>query len=91
LTFSVLAHASRGLCWRAWRPFPPIVFVMKTFLVIAMAATLAGCGLETASTAATAASIKKQELQEGKKTMERAQQKIDGAMQQAQQRAGSSD
>ena len=64
---------------------------MKTLLVIAMAATLTGCGLETASTAATAASIKKQELQEGQKTMERAQHKIDGAMQQAQQRAGASD
>ena len=67
------------------------MFAMKTLLVIAMVAALAGCGVETASTAATAASIKKQELQEGKKTMERAQQKIDGAMQQVQQRAGSSD
>jgi hypothetical protein len=67
------------------------VFGMKRFLVIAMAAALAGCGLETVGTAATAASIKKQELQEGKKTMERAQHKIDGAMQQAQQRAGSGD
>ena len=56
-----------------------------------MASALAGCGVETASTAATAASIKKQELEEGKKTMQRAQQKIDGAMQQVQQRAGSSD
>jgi hypothetical protein len=63
---------------------------MRTLIVLALAAGLAGCGLETASTAATAASIKKQELQEGKKTMERAQQKIDGAMQQAQQRAATS-
>ena len=62
---------------------------MKTLLAIAMAGALAGCGVETASTAATAASIKKQELEEGKKTMERAQQKIDGAMQQMQQRTGS--
>jgi surface antigen len=62
---------------------------MRTLFVLAVAAALAGCGLETASTAATAASIKKQEMQEGKKTMERAQQKIDGAMQQAQQRADS--
>jgi curli biogenesis system outer membrane secretion channel CsgG len=62
---------------------------MKTILVIAVAATLAGCGVETASTAATAASIKKQELQEGQKTMQRAQQKIDAATQQMQQRAGS--
>jgi surface antigen len=64
---------------------------MKILLVIAMGCALAGCGVETASTAATAASIKKQELQEGKKAMERAQQKIDGAMQQVQQRAASSD
>jgi NifU-like protein involved in Fe-S cluster formation len=63
---------------------------MRTFFVLALAACLAGCGLETASTAATAASIKKQEIQEGKKTMDRAQQKIDGAMQQAQQRATTS-
>ena len=63
---------------------------MRTLFALALAAALAGCGLETASTAATAASIKKQEMQEGKKTMERAQQKIDGAMQQAQQRATSS-
>jgi curli biogenesis system outer membrane secretion channel CsgG len=64
---------------------------MRTLLVAVIAAALAGCGLETASTAATAAAIKKQELEEGKKTMERAQQKIDAAMQQAQQRAGSND
>ena len=64
---------------------------MKTLLVIAMASALAGCGVETASTAATAASIKKQELQEAQKTMQRAQQKIDGAVQQMQQRTSSSD
>lgn len=63
---------------------------MRALFVVALAAALAGCGLETASTAATAASIKKQEIQEGKKTMDRAQQKIDGAMQQAQQRAATS-
>ena len=64
---------------------------MRTLLAIATAAALAGCGVETASTAATAASLKKQELQEGQKTMQRAQEKIDGAMQQVQQRAGSAD
>ncbi len=65
---------------------------MKTLLAIAVTATLAGCGLETASTAATAASIKKQEVQEGQKTLHNAQQKIDGAMQQMQTRAdGSTD
>ena len=64
---------------------------MKTLLVIAAVAALTGCGVETASTAATAASIKKQELEEGQKTMQRAQQKIDGAMQQVQSRAGSTE
>jgi len=64
---------------------------MKTLLVIAITAALAGCGLEVATTAATSASIKKQELQEGQRTMQQMQQKIDGAMQQTQQRAGSTD
>ena len=64
---------------------------MKTLLVIAITAALAGCGLEVATTAATSASIKKQELQEGQRTLQQMQQKIDGAMQQTQQRAGSTD
>ncbi|HYR36816.1 MAG TPA: hypothetical protein VEQ87_21195, partial [Burkholderiales bacterium] len=59
---------------------------MKTLLVIAATAALAGCGVEVATTAATAASIKKQELEQGQKTMQQMQQKIDGAMQQVQQR-----
>ena len=63
---------------------------MKTILALAVTAALTGCGLETASTAATAASIKKQEVQEGQKTMHQAQQKIDAAMQQVQTRAGES-
>lgn len=62
---------------------------MKTLLAVVAAVALAGCGLETASTAATAASIKKQEVQEAKKTLHNAQQKIDGAMQQMQERANS--
>jgi curli biogenesis system outer membrane secretion channel CsgG len=62
---------------------------MKTLLALALTAALAGCGVEAVGTAATAASIKKQELEEGKKTMERAQQKIGDAMQQVQQRADS--
>ena len=58
---------------------------------MAATAMLTACGVETASTAATAASIKKQELQEGQKTMQRAQQKIDAAAQQMQQRGGSAE
>ncbi|HEX6317391.1 MAG TPA: hypothetical protein VFZ84_00860 [Burkholderiales bacterium] len=62
---------------------------MKTLLVLAAVAALAGCGVETAATAATAAQIKKQEIEQGQKTMHQAQQKIDGAMQQMQSRADS--
>jgi curli biogenesis system outer membrane secretion channel CsgG len=64
---------------------------MKTLLIILATAALTGCGVEAIGTAATAASIKKQELQEGQKTMQRSQQKIDAAVQQMQTRAGSAD
>ena len=48
---------------------------------------LSACGVETASTAATGAAIKKQELEQGKKTMEQMQQRLDQANLQVQQRA----
>ena len=64
---------------------------MKTTLVVLAAAALAGCGVETVGTAATAASIKKAEMEAGKKNMEQAQQKIEAAVQQMNQRAGSAD
>lgn len=57
-------------------------------LILASALTmLAGCGVDTATTAATGASIKKQEMEEGKRTQERAQQRIDQMQEQMQQRA----
>jgi small-conductance mechanosensitive channel len=56
-------------------------------LAAAVAAALTGCGVETATTAATGAAIKKQEVEQGKKTMEAAQQKIDQATQQVQKQA----
>ena len=62
---------------------------MKTLLVLVATAALAGCGVETATTAATAAAIKKQELEQGQKTMQQTRQKVDAAMQQVQQRADS--
>ena len=50
-------------------------------------ALLAGCGADTMSAAATAAAIKKQELQQGQKTMEQAKEKIGKAMELEQHRA----
>lgn len=64
---------------------------MKTLVAIAAAALLGGCGVDAASSAATAASLKKQELEQGQRTMQQAKEKIDGAMQQAQQRAAIND
>jgi outer membrane biogenesis lipoprotein LolB len=63
---------------------------MKTLVAIAAAAVLSGCGVDVATTAATGASIKKQELEQGQKTMQQAQQKIDAAVQQMQERAAAS-
>lgn len=60
---------------------------MHRLIVVIVAFALAGCGVETATTAATGAAIKKREVEEGKKTMEQAQQKIGQAMEQAQRRA----
>ena len=55
------------------------IFLLFTTLM------LAACGADVASTAANAALIKKQELEQGKKTMEMAQQKINQSMDQLQQ------
>ena len=58
----------------------------KLMYILALAA-LAGCGVETATTAATGAAVKKQEVEAGKKAMGEAQQKIGQAVDQMQQRA----
>ena len=60
---------------------------MREFLCLILIATLAGCGVESLGTAATAAAVKKTEIDAGKKTMEQAQQKLNEAVQVTQQRA----
>ncbi len=64
---------------------------MRQIIFLAAVAVLAGCGVETASTAATAAAVKKQEIEQGKKTMEQMQQNIGKAMEQTQQSAERAD
>ena len=51
----------------ARRPIGPIVRRMKTLLVLAATAALAGCGVDVATSAATAGQIKKQEIEQGKR------------------------
>lgn len=46
---------------------------------------LAGCGAETATTAVTAGALKKQEIEEGKKTLEKVQQRVSESTEQVQQ------
>ena len=60
---------------------------MKRSIAVAACALLAACGVETAGTAATGAAIKKQELEEGKRTQQRANDKIDQATKQMQESA----
>jgi len=64
---------------------------MSRLFTICLVLACSACGVETASTAATSAAIKKQELDAGKKTMEQAQQKIEQSLQAQQQRAGAAE
>ncbi len=50
---------------------------MKPILIACMFLSLCGCGVEVVGTAATSASLKKQELEEGQKTMQRMQGSIE--------------
>ena len=60
---------------------------MQKLMIGIVAVALAGCGVETASTAATGAAIKKQEIEDGKKTMTQVESKVGAAVEQMQQRA----
>ncbi|MDH4189206.1 MAG: hypothetical protein OEW21_03235 [Betaproteobacteria bacterium] len=60
---------------------------MRNLLVLAAALALSGCGVESMGAAASAAAMKKQEIEQGKKTMEQAQKKINASMEQVQQSA----
>ncbi len=60
---------------------------MTRIPVIALIALFAGCGADVATTAATSAAIKKQEIEAGKQTKEMMEKKIDQATQAIQQRA----
>jgi NifU-like protein involved in Fe-S cluster formation len=61
---------------------------MRSLFLCIVLMTLAGCGAELATTAATTAALKKQELEQAKKTKEMMQRKIDAATQQMHQSAG---
>jgi hypothetical protein len=60
---------------------------MTRILAALAALVLTACGVETAATAASAAAIKKQEMEQAQKTLQQAQEKIDAAVQKMHQRA----
>jgi cellobiose-specific phosphotransferase system component IIA len=59
---------------------------MKNLIAALAVVALGGCGLETVGTAATSAALKKQQIEQGKKTLEQAQQQIDRGVELQQQR-----
>ena len=64
---------------------------MRTLLIAFSIVLLTACGVETATTAATVAEMKRREMEQAKKTMEQAKQKIDQATQQIQKSAERND
>lgn len=60
---------------------------MRRLIAVLAVAALTGCGAETATTAATGAAVKKQELEQGERTRERAQERIDDAVDAMSRRA----
>lgn len=61
---------------------------MKFLTTVLLGLALAGCGAEVATTAATGAAIKKQEVEAAQQTRDMVQKKLDQAAQATQQRAG---
>jgi len=64
---------------------------MKTVFLSVVLALMAGCGVETVGTAATAAAMKKQELEQGRAAMDKVQQQLQEANRQTAQRAAQAD
>jgi len=60
---------------------------MKTAPILAVLTALAGCGIETAGTAATVAAAKKKEVEQAQSAMARVQKDIDAANRQIAERA----
>ena len=58
-----------------------------TALLVFCAVVLSGCGVESASTAATAAAIKQKEIEAGQKTKAEVEKQVGQAMEQMQQNA----
>ena len=63
---------------------------LLTVLALAILPALSGCGVETATTAATVAEMKRREMDAARKNLEQAKQKIEQNTQQIMDRASQS-
>lgn len=64
---------------------------MKNAVIALLLSTLAACGVETASTAASAAALKKREQEQGRATMDKVQRDFVEVGKQTAQRAAQAD
>jgi len=64
---------------------------MKPLLAMLALTILSACGVETATTAATVAEMKRREVEAAQKNLEQAKQKIEQNTQQIMERASQSD
>jgi 5-bromo-4-chloroindolyl phosphate hydrolysis protein len=64
---------------------------MRRLLALPFVFLIAACGVETATTAATSAEIKRREMEAAKNNLERAKQKIEQNTQQLMQNAAQSE
>ena len=64
---------------------------MKRLLALPFVLLIAACGVETATTAATSAEIKRREMEAAKNNLDAAKQKIEAATQQQLQNAAQID
>lgn len=60
---------------------------MRLLTAITIAASLAGCGVDTATTAATVAVARKHEAEQGRNTVDQVRQKIGAAAEQSAERS----
>jgi len=60
---------------------------MHRILVITLALSMTGCGIEVASTAAVSGAVKVQETRQAQQNMERFQKELDSTTQAGQERA----
>ena len=74
-----VAGVPRSYIRRRSARHPHVEVAMRIFMIMLIAVSVAACGAESVTAAATAAALKKQEAEQGKKTIDQVRQKLQGA------------